>query len=114
MAVLDSLLHLYICLHIFYITYLQQLCNRGTILFIYFVVVTATLKNQRLVEQHQSQLSRSDHVVRELQSKESDWLETIRAKDAQLAVLRVRLDEVDKALRSKQSLIDSVQADRDR
>ena len=78
------------------------------------VVVTAMLKKQRLVEQHQSQLSRSDHVVRELQSKESDWMETIRAKDAQLAVLRVRLDEVDKALSSKQSLIDSVQADRDR
>ena len=88
--------------------------ERGSAISDCFVVVTAMLKKQRLVEQHQSQLSRSDHVVRELQSKESDWMETIRAKDAQLAVLRVRLDEVDRALSSKQSLIDSVQADRDR
>ncbi|KAI0219039.1 Golgin subfamily A member 5 [Lamellibrachia satsuma] len=74
----------------------------------------AMLKMQRQGELHQSQLSQSDQVVRELQSKESDWQEALRAKDSQLAVLRVRLDEVDKDLRMKQSLIDSVQAERDR
>ena len=123
----DSLLHFFI--YMLCITSRQHVCNQRNffyhnvemnkkdilyISFFIFVVVAAMLKKQRLVEQHQSQLSRSDHVVRELQSKESDWMETIRAKDAQLAVLRVRLDEVDKALSSKQSLIDSVQADRDR
>ncbi|KAK2188634.1 hypothetical protein NP493_126g02011 [Ridgeia piscesae] len=74
----------------------------------------AMLKMQRQAELHQSQLSRSDQVVRELQSKESDWQEALRAKDSQLAVLRVRFDEVDKELRAKQSMIDSVQAERDR
>ena len=78
------------------------------------VLVEAMLKMQRQGELHQSQLSQSDQVMRELQSKESDWQEALRAKDSQLAVLRVRLDEVDKDLRMKQSLIDSVQAERDR
>ena len=78
------------------------------------VLAAAMLKMQRQAELHQSQLSRSDQVVRELQSKESDWQEALRAKDSQLAVLRVRFDEVDKELRAKQSMIDSVQAERDR
>ena len=45
------------------------------------------------------QLSRSDQIVREIQSREADLQETLTAKDSQIGVLRVRLDEADRTVK---------------
>ncbi|KAK3093353.1 hypothetical protein FSP39_014385 [Pinctada imbricata] len=56
----------------------------------------------------------SDQMVRELQSRESDLMEALQAKDSQLAVLRVRLEEADKEMESKQRSISNLENQRER
>ena len=53
-------------------------------------------------------------MIRELQSRESDLTEALGAKDSQLAVLRVRIEESDKELVEKRRLLDNFKTDRDR
>ena len=53
-------------------------------------------------------------MIRELQSRESDLTEALGAKDSQLAVLRVRIEESDKELVEKRKLLNSFKMDRDR
>ena len=53
-------------------------------------------------------------MIRELQSRESDLLEALGAKDSQLAVLRVRMEEGDKEITEKRKILDSMKTDRDR
>lgn len=58
--------------------------------------------------------SKTDHMLRELQSRESDLMEVLNAKDSQLAVLRVRLEEADKDLHNRKTEIDRLQGERSR
>ncbi|XP_013084244.2 golgin subfamily A member 5-like isoform X1 [Biomphalaria glabrata] len=58
--------------------------------------------------------SMHDQLVRELQSRELDLTEALKAKDAQLAVLRVRLEEADKRLLSKEKTLEEVKLERER
>ena len=60
------------------------------------------------------QLSKSEQIVRELQSRESDLQETLATKDTQLGVLRSRLEEADQELVAKKRRITEIQAERDR
>jgi hypothetical protein len=53
-------------------------------------------------------------MLRELQSRESDLMEVLGAKDSQLAVLRVRLEEADKELHNRKLEVDRLQGDRTR
>ncbi|XP_059159175.1 golgin subfamily A member 5-like [Physella acuta] len=55
-----------------------------------------------------------DQLLRELQSRELDLTEALKAKDAQLAVLRVRLDEADKRIISKEKTLEEVKHERER
>ena len=51
----------------------------------------------------------TEGIVRQLQLKEDDFNEALAAKDSQLAVLRVRLQEVDQELKAKKVQIDELQ-----
>uniref|UniRef100_A0AAY5EL18 Golgin subfamily A member 5 n=1 Tax=Electrophorus electricus TaxID=8005 RepID=A0AAY5EL18_ELEEL len=58
--------------------------------------------------------SRADRSVRELQELVSDLTEALSAKDAQLAVLKVRLDEADQLLKARNSALEEAQNERTR
>ncbi|XP_072532850.1 golgin subfamily A member 5 [Salminus brasiliensis] len=58
--------------------------------------------------------SRTDRAVRELRSQVDDLTEALSAKDAQLAVLKVRLDEADQLLKARSCALEEAQNERSR
>lgn len=69
---------------------------------------------RKTLKGHQRTQSQSDQMVRELQSRESDLMEALQAKDSQLGVLRIRLEEADKQIESKQRSISGLEDERTR
>lgn len=69
---------------------------------------------RKKLEGNQRTQSQSDQMVRELQSRESDLMEALQAKDSQLGVLRIRLEEADKQIESKQKSIAGLEDERSR
>lgn len=65
-------------------------------------------------EKWNTEQSRSDRAVRELRAQVDDLTQTVSARDAQLAVLRVRLDEADQLLRARSSALEEAQSERSR
>ncbi|KAJ8411931.1 hypothetical protein AAFF_G00155690 [Aldrovandia affinis] len=61
-----------------------------------------------------SDQSRTDRTVRELRSQVDDLTEALSAKDGQLAVLKVRLDEADQLLKSRNSALEAAQSEKTR
>ncbi|CAF0822156.1 unnamed protein product [Adineta ricciae] len=51
--------------------------------------------------QHQHQIAESDALLRDLRSRETDSHEALAAKDSQIALLRVRLNESDEKVKTK-------------
>ena len=62
----------------------------------------------------QAQASESQKIIRELRAREEDTSESVRSKDAQLAILRVRFDESDKELKAKRAEIEALKAESQR
>lgn len=62
----------------------------------------------------QQQLSQSEQIARELRAQEGDMMEALKAKDSQLAVLRVRLEDTEKELREKVRSMDGLKNEKDR
>lgn len=56
--------------------------------------------------------SRVDRTVRELRAQVDDLTEALSAKDGQLAVLKVRLDEADQMLKARNSALEEAQNER--
>ena len=61
-----------------------------------------------------TQLQKSDQIVRELQSQVDDFQEALSAKDSQLGVLRVRFEEADKLNQSNAKIMDGLRTQNDR
>ncbi|XP_035209225.1 golgin subfamily A member 5-like isoform X2 [Stegodyphus dumicola] len=61
-----------------------------------------------------SQISGNDKLVRELREKERDMIAALDAKDSQLAILKVRLQEADQELQAKRNIIESLRAENER
>ncbi|XP_068577746.1 golgin subfamily A member 5 [Cebidichthys violaceus] len=61
-----------------------------------------------------SDQSQTDRMVRELRSKVDDLTEALSAKDGQLAVLKIRLDEADQMLKSRCAALEEAQMERSR
>lgn len=59
-----------------------------------------------------SDQSRVDRTVRELSAQVDDLTEALSAKDGQLAVLKVRLDEADQLLKARSSALEEAQSER--
>ncbi|XP_065067358.1 golgin subfamily A member 5-like [Rhopilema esculentum] len=57
------------------------------------------------LEHAQNQMLQQDRIVRGTEEKEKDLNEALNAKDSQLAVLRVRMQEADEELASKRELV---------
>lgn len=89
--------------------YVCRGCNYGHNLF------PTELNQARLrTEKWNSDQSRTDRTVRELRSQVDDLTEALGAKDGQLAVLKVRLDEADQLLKSRSSALEEAQTERSR
>ncbi len=58
-----------------------------------------TYRRQQI--QYQQQIAESDALLRDLHSRESDSAEFLSAKDAQIALLRVRLAEFEELIQTK-------------
>uniref|UniRef100_A0A8C0JB53 Golgin subfamily A member 5 n=1 Tax=Chelonoidis abingdonii TaxID=106734 RepID=A0A8C0JB53_CHEAB len=73
------------------------------------------LKNARArVEKWNVDHSKSDRVVRELQAQVDDLTEAVSAKDSQLAVLKVRLQEADQLLSTRTEALEALQSEKSR
>ncbi|XP_074852700.1 golgin subfamily A member 5 [Carettochelys insculpta] len=73
------------------------------------------LKNARArVEKWNVDHSKSDRVVRELQARVDDLTEAVSAKDSQLAVLKVRLQEADQLLNTRTEALEALQNEKSR
>ena len=66
------------------------------------------------MDHFQTQISESDKIIRELRSREEDLSESIKSKDSQLAVLRVRYNENETELNLKKQEIELVRSESDR
>lgn len=65
-------------------------------------------------EKWNAEQSRSDRATRELRAQVDDLTQALMAKDSQLAVLRVRLDEADQLLKARSSALEEAQSERTR
>lgn len=59
-----------------------------------------------------SEQYQTDRMLRELRSQVDDLTEALSAKDGQLAVLKIRLDEADQLLKSRNAALEQVQKER--
>ena len=71
-------------------------------------------ETEKQLQRSQEQLSTSEEIARQLRMKEDDFTEALNAKDSQLAVLRVRIQESDQELQSKRQQIEEYQLERER
>ncbi|KAM4625061.1 golgin subfamily A member 5 isoform 2-T2 [Polymixia lowei] len=65
-------------------------------------------------EKWNSDQSRTDRTVREFRSQVDDLTEALSAKDGQLAVLKIRLDEADQLLKSRSNALEEAQNEKSR
>lgn len=61
-----------------------------------------------------SEQSQTDRMLRELRSQVDDLTEALSAKDGQLAVLKIRLDEADQLLKTRSAALDEAQKEKSR
>lgn len=77
----------------------------------YFVELN---KSRERVEKWNVDHSKSDRMVRELRARVDDLTEAVGAKDSQLAVLKVRLQEADQLLSSRTEALEALQSEKSR
>lgn len=61
-----------------------------------------------------SEQYQTDRMLRELRSQVDDLTEALSAKDGQLAVLKIRLDEADQLLKSRNAALEEAQKEKSR
>ncbi|XP_051886886.1 golgin subfamily A member 5 isoform X2 [Pristis pectinata] len=71
-------------------------------------------KARKQIEKWNTENSKTDRISRELRSQVDDLNEVLSAKDSQLAVLKVRLEEADQLLKTRTEAIDMLQNERNR
>lgn len=59
-----------------------------------------------------SEQYQTDRMLRELRSQVDDLTEALSAKDGQLAVLKIRLDEADQLLKSRNTALEDAQKEK--
>ncbi|CAH2327715.1 golgin subfamily A member 5 [Pelobates cultripes] len=66
------------------------------------------------IEKWNSNNSKSDRSARELRAQVDDLTEAMAAKDSQLAVLKIRLQEADQLLHSRTEALEILQSEKSR
>lgn len=75
---------------------------------------TELVKTKEKMSEYMNSASLHDQLVRELQSREVDLHEALKAKDSQLAVLRVQLEEADRSKVAHKRELENFQMERER
>ncbi|XP_067894857.1 golgin subfamily A member 5 [Heterodontus francisci] len=71
-------------------------------------------KARKQIEKWNTENSKSDRIGRELRSQVDDLNEVLGAKDSQLAVLKVRLEEADQLLKTRNEALELLQNEKNR
>ncbi|KAM6170881.1 golgin subfamily A member 5 isoform 2-T2 [Erethizon dorsatum] len=71
-------------------------------------------KARARVEKWNADHSKSDRITRELRAQVDDLTEAVAAKDSQLAILKVRLQEADQLLRTRTEALEALQSEKSR
>nr|XP_054490723.1 golgin subfamily A member 5 isoform X2 [Agelaius phoeniceus] len=71
-------------------------------------------KSREKVEKWNVDHSKSDRMVRDLRARVDDLTEAVGAKDSQLAVLKVRLQEADQLLSARTEALEALQSEKSR
>ncbi|XP_053457685.1 golgin subfamily A member 5 [Nycticebus coucang] len=71
-------------------------------------------KARARVEKWNADHSKSDRITRELRAQVDDLTEALAAKDSQLAVLKVRLQEADQLLNTRTEALETLQSEKSR
>ncbi|CAK6431826.1 unnamed protein product [Pipistrellus nathusii] len=71
-------------------------------------------KARARVEKWNVDHSKSDRITRELRAQVDDLTEAVAAKDSQLAVLKVRLQEADQLLKTRTEALEALQSEKSR
>ncbi|NXF17147.1 GOGA5 protein, partial [Rhodinocichla rosea] len=71
-------------------------------------------RSREKVEKWNVDHSKSDRMVRDLQARVDDLTEAVGAKDSQLAVLKVRLQEADQLLSARTEALEALQSEKSR
>lgn len=88
-----------------------SICKKKKKKMFYFVELN---KSRERVEKWNVDHSKSDRMVRELRARVDDLTEAVGAKDSQLAVLKVRLQEADQLLSSRTEALEALQSEKSR
>lgn len=80
----------------------------------FFSPIEEMKRMMKKLDHWNSQISSNDKLVRELQERERDMVAAMDAKDSQLAILKVRLQEADQELRVMQNKADELSAENER
>jgi len=76
------------------------------------LVELASVKSRN--EASTNQMSQLETMLREFRDRETDQTEALKAKDSQVAILRVRMEEIEGELNSKSSRLGELESDRNR
>lgn len=96
----------------------DNVCLYGDISFFLFVSFLFFLielnKARARVEKWNVDHSKTDRITRELRAQVDDLTEAMAAKDSQLAVLKVRLQEADQLLNTRTEALEALQSEKSR
>lgn len=100
---------------------IETKCTVMTIqLLIYFILSfgfcfgVELVRTKEKMADYMNSASLHDQMVRELQAREADLHEALKAKDSQLAVLRVRLEDADRNISEHKKETDRLQTEKER
>ena len=72
------------------------------------------MKTKEKLSEYVNSTTLHDQLVQELKAREMDLHEALKAKDSQLAVLRVRLEDADRSASDQQRVLGNLQAEKNR
>ena len=82
--------------------------------FLFLIFFKELNKARARVEKWNVDHSKSDRITRELRAQVDDLTEAVAAKDSQLAVLKVRLQEADQLLNTRTEALEALQSEKSR
>lgn len=98
--------------YIHHYVYHEKMCYLAWLkTFLFFIELN---KARVRVEKWNVDNSKSDRITRELRAQVDDLTEAVAAKDSQLAVLKVRLQEADQVLSSRTEALEALQSEKSR
>lgn len=92
----------------------QHFCTSPFVFIMWFFTPVELNQTRLRADRWNSEQSQTDRMLRELRSHVDDLTEALSAKDSQLAVLKIRLDEADQLLKSRSAALDEVQKEKSR